>query len=183
LDAVVSGDAYEAPARDDTRASGPAPARRLLATTSGRAGRAFFSSTVCGRRACRSSRGPCADAGNNPCRRQADVVVVASLIDVANRGAESASAFRADAGATREPIARCARLHPSASGSGWLSLKGLRLRCCPEPRAGHLLRDAVRQAVAEQLCEEFVGGVDAVGVFERVEIHQEPAYHGERERC
>jgi hypothetical protein len=53
----------------------------------------------------------------------------------------------------------------------------------PKPRAGHLLRDAVRQAVAEQLCEEFVGGVDAVGAFERVEIHQEPAYHGERERC
>jgi hypothetical protein len=58
-----------------------------------------------------------------------------------------------------------------------------RLRRCPEPRAGHLLRDAVGQVVAEQLCEEFVGSVDAVGVFERVKIHQEPAYHGERERC
>jgi hypothetical protein len=33
------------------------------------------SSTVCGRRACRSSRGPCGDAGNNPCRRQGDQVV------------------------------------------------------------------------------------------------------------
>ena len=43
---------------------------------------------------------------------------------------------------------------------------------CPEPRAGQLLRDLARQARAEQLCEQFVGGVDAVGVFERVEIHQ-----------
>jgi hypothetical protein len=60
---------------DDTRASGPAPATRLPATTSRRVGRAFSSSTVCGRRACRSSRGPCGDAGNNPCRRQADQVV------------------------------------------------------------------------------------------------------------
>ena len=50
-------------------------------------------------------------------------------------------------------------------------------------RAGHLLRGVARQARAEQLCEQFVGGVDAFGVFERVEIHQEPAYHGERERC
>jgi hypothetical protein len=33
------------------------------------------SPTVCGRRACRSSRGPCSDAGNNPCRRQGDPVV------------------------------------------------------------------------------------------------------------
>jgi hypothetical protein len=57
------------------------------------------------------------------------------------------------------------------------------LRRCPEPGAGHLLRGVARQALAEQLCEQFVGGVDAVGVFERVEIHQEPAYHGERERC
>ncbi len=65
----------------------------------------------------------------------------------------------------------------------WLSRSGIRLRVAPEPCAGHLLRDAVRQAVAEQLCEEFVGSVDAVGVFERVKIHQEPAYHGERERC
>jgi hypothetical protein len=64
-----------APDPDDTRASGPAPARRLFATTSRRVGRAFSSSTVSGRRACRSSRGPCGDAGNNPCRRQADQVV------------------------------------------------------------------------------------------------------------
>jgi hypothetical protein len=64
-----------APDPDDTRASGPAPARRLFATTSRRVGRAFSSSTVSGRRACRSSRGPCGDAGNNPCRRQEDVVV------------------------------------------------------------------------------------------------------------
>jgi hypothetical protein len=42
----------------------------LLATTSRRVGRAF-SSTVGGRRACRSSRGPCGDSRNNPCRRQA----------------------------------------------------------------------------------------------------------------
>ena len=82
-----------APAPDDTRASGPAPARRLLATTSGRAGRAFFSSTVCGRRACRSSRGPCGDAGNNPCRRQGHVVVAGSLIEAASRRGDSASAF------------------------------------------------------------------------------------------
>ena len=39
------------------------------------------SSTVCGRRACRSSRGPCGDAGNNPCRRQADEVVAPSSDD------------------------------------------------------------------------------------------------------
>jgi hypothetical protein len=45
-----------------------------------------------------------------------------------------------------------------------------------------LLRDAARQVLAEQLDEQVVGGVNAVGVFERVEIHQEPAYHGERER-
>jgi hypothetical protein len=30
---------------------------------------------MCGRRACRSSRGPCGDAGNIPCRRQGDRVV------------------------------------------------------------------------------------------------------------
>jgi hypothetical protein len=64
-----------APAADDTRASDPAPAKRLPATTSRYVGRAFSSSTVCGRRACRSSRGPCGDAGNNPCRRQGDQVV------------------------------------------------------------------------------------------------------------
>jgi hypothetical protein len=40
---------------------------------------------------------------------QGDVVVV-SIIDVEKRGGESASAFRTNAGATREPIARCARL-------------------------------------------------------------------------
>jgi hypothetical protein len=66
--AVVSTLARVATGKDDTRASGPAPARRLPATTSRRVGRAFSSSTVCGRRACRSSRGPCGDAGNNPCR-------------------------------------------------------------------------------------------------------------------
>jgi hypothetical protein len=53
----------------------PALARRLFATTSRRVGRAFACSTVCGRRACRSSRGPCGDAGDNPCRRQGDQVV------------------------------------------------------------------------------------------------------------
>jgi len=41
----------------------------------GVSGRAFSSSTVRGRRACRSSRGPPGDAGNNPCRRQGDRVV------------------------------------------------------------------------------------------------------------
>ena len=71
----VSSVEPETLASDDTRAFGPAPARRLLATANGRAGRAFFSSTVFGRRACRSSRGPCGDAGNNPCRRQGDRVV------------------------------------------------------------------------------------------------------------
>jgi hypothetical protein len=53
----------------------PSAARRLFATTSKRVGRAFASSTVWGRRASRSSRGPCGDAGNNPCRRQGDQVV------------------------------------------------------------------------------------------------------------
>jgi hypothetical protein len=43
-----------APDPDDTRASGPAPARRLFATTSRRVGRASSSSTVSGRRACRT---------------------------------------------------------------------------------------------------------------------------------
>jgi hypothetical protein len=46
----------------------------------------------------------------------------------------------------------------------------------------HLLCDSARQALAEQLYEQFVCGVDAVGVFERVEIQQKSAYHGERER-
>ena len=54
---------------------GPAPARRLFATTTRRVCRGLSSSAVCGRRACRRSRGPCGDAGNNPCRRQADQVV------------------------------------------------------------------------------------------------------------
>jgi hypothetical protein len=45
------------------------------------------------------------------------------------------------------------------------------------------LRDAARRAVAEQFYEQFVGGVDAFGVLERVEIQQEPTYDGERERC
>jgi hypothetical protein len=53
------------------------PSDARFAMTSRRVGRAF-SSTVCGRRACRSSRGPCGDAGNNPCRRQGDQVVAPS---------------------------------------------------------------------------------------------------------
>jgi hypothetical protein len=69
--AVVVSQGRPALARDDTRASGPAPAGRLLAMTSRRVSRAFSSSTACGRRACRASCGPCGDAGNNPCRRQA----------------------------------------------------------------------------------------------------------------
>ena len=63
------------PGSDDTRASGPALARRLPATTSRRVGRAYASSTVSGRRACRTSCGPSSDAGNNPCSRQGDRVV------------------------------------------------------------------------------------------------------------
>lgn len=59
----------------------------------------------------------------------------------------------------------------------------IRLRRGPEPRTRRLLRDAVQQRVAEQLGDQSVGGVHAVGVFERVEIHEEPADHGERERC
>ena len=53
------------------------------------------------------------------------------------------------------------------------------------PRASRraLIARLARQARAEQLYEQFVGGVDAVGIFERVEIHQEPTYDGERERC
>jgi hypothetical protein len=53
------------------------PSDACFAMTSRRVGRAF-SSTVCGCRACRSSRGPCGDAGNNPCRRQGDQVVAPS---------------------------------------------------------------------------------------------------------
>jgi hypothetical protein len=63
------------------------------------------------------------------------------------------------------------------------SNSGTPLTTRPMDRPTQLLRDAVWQAVAEQLCEEFVGCVDAVGVLERVEIQQEPAYHGERECC
>ena len=77
---------------DDTQASGRAPARRLPATTSRRVCRAFSSSTVRGRRACRGSRGPCGDVGKNPCRRQGDVVVAASSDRSREQGADSASA-------------------------------------------------------------------------------------------
>jgi hypothetical protein len=63
-----------APPADDTPASDPVPAKRLPATTAGMSVESC-SSTVFGRRACRSSRGPCGDAGNNPCSRQADQVV------------------------------------------------------------------------------------------------------------
>ena len=72
---VADGVADFVAAWDDTRASGPAPARRLFATTCRRVGRDFASSRVCGRRARRSSRGPRGDAGNNPCSRQGDRVV------------------------------------------------------------------------------------------------------------
>jgi hypothetical protein len=64
-----------APAANDNRASIPAPARRLLATTSRRIGRVLSSSTACGRRACCSSRDSRGDAGNNPLRRQGDQIV------------------------------------------------------------------------------------------------------------
>jgi hypothetical protein len=43
------------------------------------------SSTVCGRRACRSSRGPCGDAGNNPCRRHGDQVVAPAGVCISSR--------------------------------------------------------------------------------------------------
>lgn len=45
------------------------------------------------------------------------------------------------------------------------------------------MRNASRKAVAEQFCEQFVGVIDVVGVVEGVEIHEQPADHGERERC
>ena len=64
--------------------------------------------------------------------------------------------------------------------TGWTALNA---GGCSEPRAGVLSRDGVRQAAAEQLYEQLVGRVDAVGVLERVEIQQKPAYHGQRERC
>ena len=80
------------PLGDDTQAAGRAPARRLPATTSSRVGRAFSSSTVRGRRACRGSHGPCGDVGKNPCRRQGDFVVAASSDRSREQGADSASA-------------------------------------------------------------------------------------------
>jgi hypothetical protein len=132
-------------ARDDTRASCPAPARRLFATTSRRASRAFASSTVCRRRACRASCGPRGDAGNNPCRRQGDVVVV-WIIDVEKRAAESASAFRTNADATREPIARCTPAGCPKRRRGGQAAACLRSRLAVRKRA---TRRAVRSRVVQ----------------------------------
>jgi hypothetical protein len=83
-------------------------------------------------------------------------------------------------GASLQGAAGHVRICPTARA---LSRQGIRLRRYPEPRAGHLLRRVARRGVAEQLYEQFVGGIDAFGVVEGVEIQQEPAYHGERERC
>jgi len=69
-------------------------------------------STVCGRRACRSSRGPCGDAGNNPCRRQGDQVVAPSsrgrrLLVEDDHGASGGRRYRAArlrGGRRRRPV-------------------------------------------------------------------------------
>ena len=71
------------------RADGPTPntgaASLLRATTAARSGwRSTPGCCRCGR-TCRDSPGPAADSGNNPCRRQADVVVVACPTGVQER--------------------------------------------------------------------------------------------------
>jgi hypothetical protein len=75
LKAGVSTGLELALATDETRASGQRPPDACSPMASRRIGRACPRSTVCGRRACRSLRGPCGDAGNKPCRRQGDQVV------------------------------------------------------------------------------------------------------------
>jgi hypothetical protein len=69
--AVAAGEPCSYFARGRMR---PVQARETLAIDDEQARRSTFSlSTVCGRRACRGSRGLGVDPRNNPCRRQADV--------------------------------------------------------------------------------------------------------------
>jgi hypothetical protein len=92
--------------------------------------------------------------------QQGDVVVV-SIIDVAKRGGESASAFRTNAGATREPIARCARLQLVPSGGcGGQAAACLRSRLAVRKRA---TPRAVRSRVVQSQASVFASGALAHG--------------------
>jgi hypothetical protein len=99
----LAPDAHEVPLQSEERASRDHPGRRPDWTTRRRAGRDVSSWTVCGRRACRTSRGPPGNARNNPCRRQA---VQLSRAAPAGR---SAAASRRRAPAPRTAACRRAR--------------------------------------------------------------------------
>ena len=73
LDPVVARNAPRAPSQDDGRASQTIFGRRPPGPRGRALGREFSSAPETG--ACRTSRNPPGDAGNNPCRRQGDQVV------------------------------------------------------------------------------------------------------------
>ena len=123
-----------------TRASCPAPTRRLLAMTSRRVGRAFSSSTVCGRRACRSLRDPPGDAGNNPCRRQGDQVV-------APGSTGRRLLIEDDCGASRRRRHRAARLRGGRRRRSVVLSQGARPRMGVPVGRGPLGHTQYREAV------------------------------------
>jgi hypothetical protein len=108
-----------------SRSRGDSP---LLRTTRRRTGRDVSSWTVCGRRACRTSCGPRGDVGNNPCSRQAVVLVREALRAWRPRDPPSRHRRRRDAGWRRwraRPRRRARRMTGS-SGAGGIGPR----RCC-----------------------------------------------------
>jgi len=101
---------------------------RLLRTTRRRAGRNVSCWRVCGRGAYRTSCGPSGDAGNNPCSRQAVVLVREALRVWRPRDRGSRHRRRLDAGWRRwRARRRCrARRMTGSSGAGGIGPR----RCC-----------------------------------------------------
>jgi hypothetical protein len=90
---------------------------------------------------------------------QGDVVVV-SIIDVEKTGGESASAFRTNAGVTREPIARCTPAGRPKRRRGGQVAASLRLRLAVRERA---TPRAVRSRVVQSRASVFASGALAHG--------------------
>jgi hypothetical protein len=98
--------------RRRVQASDARPGRHASVSPSARQTPARYDEQACGHRACRSSRGPCGDARNNPCRRQGDQVVAPSstgrrLLVEDDHGASRGRRYRAarlGGGRRRRPV-------------------------------------------------------------------------------
>jgi hypothetical protein len=125
----------------------------------GGAGRGVSSWRVCGRRACRTSCGPCGDAGNDPCSRQGDRVV-------ASGSTGGRLLVEDDHGSSGEaPIlsSRIAWRRPSAAR------RPLTGRACPDGRPGRggvpsaTLRTIKRRSTAAAAARSLSPAVAVVG--------------------